>query len=425
MRIRPVLVGKHQGRDWKYQSRWKMSNLDWKFQAWIEIFKRVDWKIFAINCWPVLTRPFSFLTFCWRPLFSRRLSVLFSSTSALLCRGRPWKGHSTELGEGQLQDGPLHEVREGIPSRNLRKKGQGLNFSIRAFWVVALQTAPTKKKTPRNPPPLANGGLARKALIRPKRALSGQFLLFPRGCEVWRNWSWSAPKRPLIGEFGRPAEKGWRGGSGGGAKLQKLQQPRKSPKKNFESYDETYDNFCVASPPLPRGPRQKLLKITEITNLQNHEKGELQPQPRLGGGLEAIALQSLKWCLGYGLTRPEILPEVFKAYSQSLRNTPSTAGNSMTSSGRLSPEPLLKKEAPPAVLGGEIILQMLWKPQMPWIIGLGGSQPYSRREFQETLWERFRGLSGVFPEFLPESASRTGAMIVRAENILIKFQGGC
>ena len=34
------------------------------------------------------------------------------------------------------------------------------------------------------------------------------------------------------------------------------------------------------------------------------------------------------------------------------RNTPSTAGNSMTSSERPSPEPLLKKEAPPAVLGG-------------------------------------------------------------------------
>ena len=29
---------------------------------------------------------------------------------------------------------------------------------------------------------LANGGLARKAPIGPKRALSGQFLLFPRGC---------------------------------------------------------------------------------------------------------------------------------------------------------------------------------------------------------------------------------------------------
>ena len=48
-----------------------------------------------------------------------------------------------------------------------------------------------------------------------------------------------------------------------------------------------------------------------------------------------------------------------------IRNTPSTAGNSMTGSGRPSPEPLLKKEAPPAVLGGRKILEMLWKPQMP------------------------------------------------------------
>ena len=43
---------------------------------------------------------------------------------------------------------------------------------------------------------LAKGGLARKAPIGPKRALSGQFLLFPRGCGVRRNWSRSAPKRP-------------------------------------------------------------------------------------------------------------------------------------------------------------------------------------------------------------------------------------
>ena len=33
---------------------------------------------------------------------------------------------------------------------------------------------------------LANGGLARKAPIGPKRSLSGQFLLLPRGCGVRR-----------------------------------------------------------------------------------------------------------------------------------------------------------------------------------------------------------------------------------------------
>ena len=53
------------------------------------------------------------------------------------------------------------------------------------------------------------------------------------------------------------------------------------------------------------------------------------------------------------------------ALSLYLRNTPSTAGNSMTSSERPSPEPILKKEASPAVLGGERILETLWKPQMP------------------------------------------------------------
>ena len=48
-----------------------------------------------------------------------------------------------------------------------------------------------------------------------------------------------------------------------------------------------------------------------------------------------------------------------------IRDTPSTAGNSMTGSERPSPEPLLKKEASPDVLGGKRILEMLWKPQMP------------------------------------------------------------
>ena len=68
------------------------------------------------------------------------------------------------------------------------------------------------------------------------------------------------------------------------------------------------------------------------------------------------------------------------------------------------------KKKRPQPYWGEIILEMLWKPQKPWIIGFGASQLYSRREFQETLWEHFRGLSGIFPEFLPESASRTGGM---------------
>ena len=79
-----------------------------------------------------------------------------------------------------------------------------------------------------------------------------------------------------------------------------------------------------------------------------------------------------------------------------LGNTPSTAGNSMTGSERPSPEPILKKRGVPSRTGGERILEMLWKSQMPWIIGLWGSQPYSWGKFQETLRERFRGLSGFF-----------------------------
>ena len=43
---------------------------------------------------------------------------------------------------------------------------------------------------------LANGGLAQKAPIGPKKALSGEFLLPPSSCEVRRNRSQSAPKRP-------------------------------------------------------------------------------------------------------------------------------------------------------------------------------------------------------------------------------------
>ena len=35
---------------------------------------------------------------------------------------------------------------------------------------------------------------------------------------------------------------------------------------------------------------------------------------------------------------------------------------------------------------------------------------FNSRRLQETLWERFRGLSGIFPEVLPGSPSRTGGM---------------
>ena len=51
------------------------------------------------------------------------------------------------------------------------------------------------------------------------------------------------------------------------------------------------------------------------------------------------------------------------------------------------------KRGVPSRTKRERILEMLWRLQMPWIIGFGGSQLYCWGEFQEKLWERFRGLS--------------------------------
>ena len=42
-------LGNYQGRDCNFQSRLKISIRDWNFQAWIENFKRMDWKFHAIN----------------------------------------------------------------------------------------------------------------------------------------------------------------------------------------------------------------------------------------------------------------------------------------------------------------------------------------------------------------------------------------
>ena len=53
--------------------------------------------------------------------------------------------------------------------------------------------------------------------------------------------------------------------------------------------------------------------------------------------------------------------------------------NSMTGSERPSPEPFLKNEASPAVLGGENSGDALG------FVGLGAFQPHSRGEFQDAL----------------------------------------
>ena len=112
-----------------------------------------------------------------------------------------------------------------------------------------------------------------------------------------------------------------------------------------------------------------------------------------------------------------------------VRNALSTSANSMTSSVRPSPDPLLKKKRRPQPYWGESfssktkgpgeqgaagysfspgpfvlllrVLEMLLRLQMHWIIGFGGSQPYSWGEFQE------KGSLGNFPEFPAESPSCT------------------
>ena len=81
----------------------------------------------------------------------------------------------------------------------------------------------------------------------------------------------------------------------------------------------------------------------------------------------------------------------------------------MTSSERPSPEPFLKKEASPAVLGGEksgnaldasnALNDRVW-----------GIPAVLSRGIPGNALRAFLGLSGIFPEFLPESPSRIGGM---------------
>ena len=72
----------------------------------------------------------------------------------------------------------------------------------------------------------------------------------------------------------------------------------------------------------------------------------------------------------------------------------STAGKSMNSSESPSLEPLLNIKASNA------LNYRAW----------GIPAVLSRGKTLEKLWERFRGLSGIFPEFPLESPSRTGGV---------------
>ena len=65
-----------------------------------------------------------------------------------------------------------------------------------------------------------------------------------------------------------------------------------------------------------------------------------------------------------------------------------------------------KRVASPAVLRGKEFWKYSGSTQMPWIIGLGGSQPYSRAEFPR---KRSESISGEIPvRISSESPSRIG-----------------
>ena len=93
-----------------------------------------------------------------------------------------------------------------------------------------------------------------------------------------------------------------------------------------------------------------------------------------------------------------------------LRNTLSTAVNSMTSSERPSPEPLLKKEVSPAVLTG----RQFWKCSGEATNALNyrawGIPAVLSRGVPGKALRAFPGSFRNFPEFLPESPSRAGGM---------------
>ena len=80
--------------------------------------------------------------------------------------------------------------------------------------------------------------------------------------------------------------------------------------------------------------------------------------------------------------------------------TPSTAGNFMASSERPSPEPLLKKEVTPAVLGGENSGNAL---EVPNALNYGvWGIPAVLSTVEGNSRKRSESVSGVFPEFFPK-----------------------
>ena len=78
-----------------------------------------------------------------------------------------------------------------------------------------------------------------------------------------------------------------------------------------------------------------------------------------------------------------------------LRNALSTAGNSMASSERPSPEPILKKEASPAILGGREFWKCSGSLKCLELQGLG----HPSRTLEGNSRKRSESVSGLFLEF--------------------------
>ena len=69
---------------------------------------------------------------------------------------------------------------------------------------------------------------------------------------------------------------------------------------------------------------------------------------------------------GQGILHPSLVFSCLFPSLDLIRNTLSTAGNSMTSSERFSPESCLQKGGVPSSTEGERIPEMLWRLQMSW-----------------------------------------------------------
>ena len=94
-------------------------------------------------------------------------------------------------------------------------------------------------------------------------------------------------------------------------------------------------------------------------------------------------------------------------FARNFRNTLSTAGTSMTGSERPSPEPLLKKEASPAVLGGRECWKCSGAFKCLEFQGLG----HPSRTLEGNSRKRSESVSGVFLEFFQNFLRKVPAVL--------------